>query len=50
MLLWLTSVDKHDAVIGGTITSVKGIYRFSIETDTSIPATACAGIDNGQRG
>ena len=47
MLVWLTSRDKHDAVNGGIITSVKGIYKFSLDTDTFIHATVCSGRQKG---
>lgn len=49
MLVWLTARDKHDAVIGSTITSVRGIYKFSLDIDTFIHAPVCAGRQKGQR-
>ena len=47
MLVWLTAKDKHDAVIGSTITSVRGIYKFSLDTATFVHATVCAGRQRG---
>jgi len=49
MLVCLTAQDKQDAVIEGTITSVRGIYKFSLDIDTFIHATVCAGRQKGQR-
>jgi hypothetical protein len=50
MLVWLTSRDKHDAVIGGTVTSVRGIYKLSVDTDTFVPATVCVCVQEDKRG
>jgi len=49
MLVWLVAQDKHDAVIGSTITSVRGIYKFSLDIDTFIHETVCARRQKGQR-